>query len=201
MIDRLYPILDADLCRARRLEPLAVLAAFLDGGARFIQLRDKHPATGARLALADAALALTRAAGARLVINDRPDIARLAGADGVHVGQEDLSVEDVRLVDRSRLYTNYAMNPGEVTAAINRLNEQLKLLPDDVPCSLEGLYPDFDDPDTDAYAYMAMLRLEIRDTEQDIELVGYDNAEPLRRLLTMLRECASALERAGVVVA
>lgn len=47
---------------------------------------------------------------------------------------------------------------------------------------------------------MAMLMLEIRDTEQGIELVGYDNVEPLRRLLTMLRECASALERAGVVV-
>ena len=47
---------------------------------------------------------------------------------------------------------------------------------------------------------MAMLMLEIRDTEQDIELVGYDNTEPLRRLLTMLRECASALKRAGVVM-
>jgi len=47
---------------------------------------------------------------------------------------------------------------------------------------------------------MAMLMLEIRDTEQDIELVGYDKAEPLRRLLTMLRECASALKRASVIM-
>ena len=47
---------------------------------------------------------------------------------------------------------------------------------------------------------MVMLMLEIRDMGQDIELVGYDNAESLRRLLTMLPECASALKRAGVVV-
>lgn len=98
MLPTLYPILDIDLCRERRLAPLAVLAAFLSGGARLIQLRDKHPASGARLALADAALALTRAAGAHLVVNDRPDIARLAGADGVHVGQDDMDVEDARRI-------------------------------------------------------------------------------------------------------
>jgi thiamine-phosphate pyrophosphorylase len=41
-------------------------------------------------------VARTRAAGARLIVNDRADIARLSGADGVHVGQDDLRVEDVR---------------------------------------------------------------------------------------------------------
>jgi hypothetical protein len=104
----------------------------------------------------------------------------------------------VRLIDRSGLYSEYAIDQEAITAAICHLNEQLQTLPDDVPCSLEDLHPDFDDPDCDAYVYMAMLMLEIQDTEQDIELVCYDNAEPLRRLLTMLRECASALERAGV---
>lgn len=104
----------------------------------------------------------------------------------------------VRLVDRSGLYTNYAMSREEVVAAIDRLNEQLKTLPDDVPCSLEDLYPDFDDPDLNEYAYWTMLFAEIETTEKDIELIGYDKAEPLRRLLAMLRECASALERAGI---
>lgn len=98
MLPPLYPILDVDLCRERRLEPLAVLSAFLAGGARFIQLRDKTPSTGARLALADAVVARVHAAGALVVINDRADIARLSGADGVHVGQEDLTVEQARLV-------------------------------------------------------------------------------------------------------
>lgn len=43
-------------------------------------------------------VARAHAAGARVVINDRADIARLAGADGVHVGQDDLTVADVRAV-------------------------------------------------------------------------------------------------------
>ena len=38
----------------------------------------------------------TRAAGALLIVNDRADIAKMSGADGVHVGQEDLGVDDVR---------------------------------------------------------------------------------------------------------
>jgi thiamine-phosphate pyrophosphorylase len=98
MLPPLYPILDIDLCRERRLEPLAVLDGFLTGGARLVQLRDKSPSTSARLALADRAVARARAAGARLIVNDRPDIARLSNADGVHVGQDDLSVEEARLI-------------------------------------------------------------------------------------------------------
>ena len=98
MLPRLYPILDVDLCRERGIEPLALLAAFLAGGARFIQLRDKASAGAGRLAMADDAVRLAHAAGARLVINDRADVARMSGADGVHVGQDDLPVEDVRRI-------------------------------------------------------------------------------------------------------
>lgn len=96
MIPRLYPILDVEVCCARGLDPLGVLAGWLEGGARFLQLRDKSASSATRLALADAAVALARPAGARLVINDRADIARLCGADGVHVGQDDLPVEEAR---------------------------------------------------------------------------------------------------------
>src|SRR5215212_8429728 len=98
MLPALYPILDIDLCRERRLDPLAVLDAFLIGGARFLQLRDKTASSAPRLGLAAAVVARARAAGARLIVNDRADIARLCGADGVHVGQQDLAVDDVRKV-------------------------------------------------------------------------------------------------------
>jgi thiamine-phosphate pyrophosphorylase len=98
MLPRLYPLVDVDLCRARGLDPLAVLAAVLSGGARFIQLRDKDPSSGARLNLADAAVAMTKAAGAHLIVNDRPDLARMSGAAGVHVGQDDLEVEEARRI-------------------------------------------------------------------------------------------------------
>ena len=91
-----YPIVDVDICRLRGLDPLFVLDAFLGGGARFIQLRDKTARTGAFVALADAAVSRAHAAGAHLIVNDRADVARVSGADGVHVGQDDLAVEDVR---------------------------------------------------------------------------------------------------------
>jgi thiamine-phosphate pyrophosphorylase len=98
MLDRLYAIVDVALCRQRSLDPLEILDAFLAGGARLIQLRDKSPSSAARLELADQAVLRVRAVRGRLIVNDRADIAAMAGADGVHVGQDDLAVADARRV-------------------------------------------------------------------------------------------------------
>lgn len=68
----------------------------LAGGARLIQLRDKDASAKELLDAARACLPLTRTAGATLIINDRVDVALTAGADGVHLGLEDLSVEEAR---------------------------------------------------------------------------------------------------------
>lgn len=95
---RLYAILDTDLLAARSLAPLDVCDVWLSGGIRLIQLRAKGLSSGAMLTLAEALLARTRAAGAQLIINDRADIAAMCGADGVHVGQDDLDPDEVRRV-------------------------------------------------------------------------------------------------------
>jgi thiamine-phosphate pyrophosphorylase len=68
----------------------------LDGGASFIQLRDKEASGRELLDQAIACLKLTRETGATLIINDRVDVALTAGADGVHLGQDDLSVDEAR---------------------------------------------------------------------------------------------------------
>ena len=94
----LYSILDVTLCDARGLAPLQVLDGFLRGGAKLVQLRDKTPASAPRLALADDVVRRCHAAGARIVINDFVDIARMTGADGVHLGQDDMAVEDARRI-------------------------------------------------------------------------------------------------------
>jgi thiamine-phosphate pyrophosphorylase len=70
--------------------------AFVAGGARLIQVRDKHASGRDLYECVLAALLETRPAGAKLVVNDRADIAVIAGADGVHVGQEDLPAGKVR---------------------------------------------------------------------------------------------------------
>ncbi len=72
------------------------LDAVLAGGARIVQLRDKESSDGELLAKALYFREKTREAGALLIINDRLDIALLAGADGVHVGQNDLPPEEMR---------------------------------------------------------------------------------------------------------
>jgi thiamine-phosphate pyrophosphorylase len=76
----------------------AVVADLAGGGAGLLQLRAKGMADGLFLDLALEAVAAARAAGVPVLINDRADVARLAGADGVHVGQEDLSPADARRV-------------------------------------------------------------------------------------------------------
>ena len=94
----LYAILDIDVVAGRGLEPKAVAAAWLEAGVRLLQLRAKTLAFGPLLEAADALVALGRAHGATVVVNDRADVARLAGAGGVHVGQDDLPVADVRAI-------------------------------------------------------------------------------------------------------
>ena len=78
--------------------PLDLAGAYLAGGARLLQLRAKTLESGAFLDLATAIEEEARRVGARLIVNDRADIARLVRAAGVHVGQEDLSPAAVRRV-------------------------------------------------------------------------------------------------------
>jgi thiamine-phosphate pyrophosphorylase len=94
----LYAIVDTAVCLERAIDPRVLADAFLRGGARLIQLRDKSTSGSERLLLADDVVRRARASGAAVVINDRADIARLSGADGVHLGQGDVSVADARAV-------------------------------------------------------------------------------------------------------
>jgi thiamine-phosphate pyrophosphorylase len=94
----LYPIVDTGVCAARSIDPIALEEAYCSGGARILQLRHKD-ASGARfLSLADAVVRVARGRRATVIVNDRADIAMVSGAGGVHVGQEDLTVADVRRV-------------------------------------------------------------------------------------------------------
>ena len=72
------------------------MGAALDGGVTCLQLREKTASAGEILALARTLLPLCRARWVPLLINDRVDIALAAGADGVHLGQEDLPLPEAR---------------------------------------------------------------------------------------------------------
>ncbi len=79
--------------------PLAAQArAVLAGGGRLIQLREKKIADGARLEEAREIARIVAGEGGTLIVNDRPDVAALAGAHGVHVGQDDLPADLARRI-------------------------------------------------------------------------------------------------------
>ncbi|MDQ4057843.1 MAG: thiamine phosphate synthase, partial [Actinomycetota bacterium] len=68
----------------------------VDAGVDLIQLREKEAEAGDLLRLGDPILVACREAGVPFVLNDRPDVALALGADGVHVGQNDLPIEFTR---------------------------------------------------------------------------------------------------------
>ncbi len=90
----LYAVVTGSWCAGR--DPLDVARAVLDGGATLVQMREKD-LDGKRLfRLAEEMRRLTERAGALLVVNDRLDVALAAGADGAHLGQDDLPPEQAR---------------------------------------------------------------------------------------------------------
>lgn len=74
----------------------AQIEAAIDGGAGVVQLREKHASREEFLHLAERFVALCRRRGVVSIINDNVDIAAAVGADGVHVGQEDLEAGRAR---------------------------------------------------------------------------------------------------------
>ena len=92
----LYVVLDRTAAAGRELP--AILEGALAGGARMIQLREKTLPSGTVFPLAQQLLARCRAAGVPFIVNDRVDLAMAVGADGVHLGQDDLPPAAARLM-------------------------------------------------------------------------------------------------------
>ncbi len=93
---RLYAVTDNAWLGERTLAEC--VAEALAGGATFVQLRDKQADEAALRAEAAELLALCRAAGVPFVVNDDVETALAVGADGVHVGQEDMACERARVL-------------------------------------------------------------------------------------------------------
>jgi thiamine-phosphate pyrophosphorylase len=94
---RLYVICDADACEQAGWALVDFARACLDGGARLLQVRAKRWESGPFLEAADAIVTLGEGK-AKVIVNDRADVARLSGAWGVHVGQDDLAPRDIRRI-------------------------------------------------------------------------------------------------------
>jgi thiamine-phosphate pyrophosphorylase len=104
----LHAILDVDAAAAANWDSLDLARAFLDGGARLIQLRAKHLDSAPFLALCDALVGAATPHGADIIVNDRADLAEMSGAAGVHVGQDDLTPSAARLLLGSDAVVGYS---------------------------------------------------------------------------------------------
>ena len=120
MLSPLNPIVDVDACARAGCAPLDLLRACLDAGATFIQLRAKRLDSGPFLELADAAVTLAVPYGGRVIVNDRVDVARLAGAAGVHLGQDDLPSSAARQIIGSDAMVGCSTHSVEQAAAALR---------------------------------------------------------------------------------
>ena len=89
-----YPILDADTLGGR--SAAAVTRSLVEAGARLLQVRGKGLGSRALCDLVLEMIEVAHAGGALVVVNDRPDVALVCGADGVHVGQDDMPAADAR---------------------------------------------------------------------------------------------------------
>jgi thiamine-phosphate pyrophosphorylase len=97
-------------------EPVELAKLLLEAGSRLIQLRLKEADSRDFLAAARAIAGLCRAHRAMLIINDRADIARLTDAAGVHVGQQDLSLDAARQI----------VGPGKIVGVSTHTADQAR---------------------------------------------------------------------------
>ena len=91
---KLYLVTDRELSLGRSLEE--VVSEAVQGGVTVVQLREKDASTGEFIELARRLMTLLKPLDIPLIINDRVDVALAVDADGVHIGQSDMSYEDAR---------------------------------------------------------------------------------------------------------
>lgn len=145
----LYPIIDTAVCARRGLDVLALAQALLVARPSLIQLRAKQMSDSETLSLLERLERLVAGSSTRLCANDRPDLALMAGCAGVHVGQDDMSVEDVRLVAPQLLV-------GVSTHDLSQLARALEQRPDYV--ALGPLFPTRSKQDPDPVVDIDTLR-------------------------------------------
>jgi thiamine-phosphate pyrophosphorylase len=161
----LYVILDRAAAAGRDLGDL--LDAVIAGGARMIQLRDKSSPSGRLLPLAEQLRARCREAGVIFIVNDRVDLAVAVGADGVHLGQDDLPPRVARPL----------LRPGMILGVSTHSVEQARQAQADGAdyVAVGSMFPTRSKPDFELVgpALVRALRPEIR-----VPLVGIGGITP-----------------------
>lgn len=113
----LYLVLDPDLCRVIGMVETARLAVL--GGATMVQLRDKQATTAEMIATGQQLKAALSGAGVSLIVNDDVEAALAIGADGIHVGQEDMNATEVRKRVGDRLILGLSVETEDLARRVD----------------------------------------------------------------------------------
>ncbi len=133
------------------------------GGASLVQLREKRASARAFYVAAEETLKIAREQKVRVIINDRTDIAMLLGADGVHLGQNDLSPIEARRILGPRAIIGYS------THTIEQAREAVKLPIDYL--AFGPIFPTVSKSDHDPVVGLTMLS-EVKAIARDLPLVA-----------------------------
>lgn len=117
-LPKIYPITDRAITGLSHSEQVRSMIA---GGATLIQLREKQQTAGEWIDDAAEAVRIAKIAGVRILINDRVDLAMVVGADGVHLGQDDMPPDAASRILGDRAIIGYS------THTIDQVREAIKL--------------------------------------------------------------------------
>ena len=117
-LPKIYPITDVRLSKISHVEQVEKL---IEGGAKFIQLREKYASAREFYKSAESALKISRKHNVKIIINDRVDIALALKADGVHLGQDDLPPAEARKILGEKAIIGFSTHNVEQAIAAVRM--------------------------------------------------------------------------------
>ena len=112
----LYPVVSSEFCNGRKV--CEVVAQIASGGAKIVQIREKNLPDAAVLELVKMCKIITERFELLLIVDDRLDIAMAAGADGVHLGQDDFPLEEAKKLAPEMLFGISTHNEMEIRKAL-----------------------------------------------------------------------------------
>lgn len=161
VLPRLYVILDAALPGAGLAENARMLT---EEGVGLIQYRGKTVSAREQFAICRHLAALFHSQKTTFIVNDRPDVAVLSGAGGVHVGQDDLSVEDARRVVGDALWV------GVSTHNLEQVRRAAKSSADYIAAG--PVYPTATKANPDPVVGTGLIRQARAETEKPLVAIG-----------------------------
>lgn len=112
----LYPVVSSEFCNGR--DVCEIVADIAAGGAKLVQIREKHQSDAAVFELVKKCKEITDRYNMLLIVDDRVDIAMAAGADGVHLGQEDFPLTEAKKLAPQMLFGVSTHNEEEIRKAL-----------------------------------------------------------------------------------